>query len=429
MPQLQGAYVLIEALGIVIVLFLEHPFMTAILVVALEVPRYTVAIIAMGATRFSRQSPCHTVSTPITAIVPTHNGGERVCATLQSLLNQTVPLHQILVVDDGSTDQTRAILTKFLNNHPQIQLIAHQQRAGKSAAVNHAAFLATGDLLLIIDDDTLIDSTGCMHLAQAFDDPNVATVSGNLLINNRNRNPLTALQSLEYMLAMSIGRGFLSHLNAMSCCSGAFSMFRKDIFNAIGGLNVGPGEDLEITLRIRHAGYRVRFIDRAIAETTAPPTATALFKQRLRWDGDAVAIRLLMYREMSFFKKNEPIANSFQRLDYIFLELLPTVAFPFYLAALWIDYGTHAIDILIALYIVLMWLYLFNIILAVIITNRMLSWLDILALPVMPLYQGIVMRLVRFIAISDEIILSRSRHDPYVPEKVRQALYGDRTHG
>ena len=419
---------LLEAIEVVLVLFLEHPFMTALMVIALELPRYSIAILAMGiANLFTPKTYTDPIKT-VTAIVPMYNGGPNVIATLQSLLNQRQPLHEIIVVDDGSIDGSGALVKQFSQKHNNIQILRHKQRAGKSAAINHAAYIASGELLLVIDHDTVLDPTGCECLAQAFNEPNVAAASGNLLVKNRKRNPLIALQSLEYMLAIPIGRGFLNHLNAMSCCSGAFSMFRTDAFRRVGGMNVGPGEDLEITLRFRQAGYAIRFVRGAVAQTAVPETAAALYRQRLRWDGDALAIRLLMYGELSLLKKRERLSDSLQRLDYIFLELLPTIVFPFYLAFLWINYGPQTADILIALYLLLFWLYALNILLAIIITKRALSWLDLIVLPVMPLYQGIIMRLVRFVAISDEILFARSQKDPFVPSHIRKALYGRQNH-
>ena len=418
-----------ESLGILLALFSEHPLATALLVVALEVPRYSIAILVVGINALGKKVPVTAASHSISAIVPVFNGGDEMIDSIQSLLNQTIPLHQIIIIDDGSNDAYRAQLFALTQAHANIILLTHRTRAGKSAAVNHGAYVATGELLLTIDHDTRLDADACRQLAQAFDDPSVAAASGHLLVANRQRNPLTSLQSLEYMLSIGIGKLFLRYFNAISCCSGAFSMFRTAAFREIGGLNVGPGEDLEITLRFRHAGYKVSFVDDALAETTVPQTIPGLYRQRLRWDGDAFAIRALMYGELSFFRTREPLANTLQRLDYIFLELLPTLVFPFYLAFLWLSYGTAMVDVLVAVYVLLFWLYAFNIILGIIITKRALSWLDLLVLPIMPLYQGLIMRLVRFVAISDEILLARSQHDPYVPAHIRATLYGKQRHG
>ncbi|UOD49979.1 glycosyltransferase [Orrella daihaiensis] len=404
---------------------MEHPFLTAILVIALEIPRYTLAIFALGITKIFRPTQHLRSNKSVTAIIPSYNGGADLRNTVHSLIRQKTTLHEIIVVDDGSSDGSCDFLEALSQEHANLRLLRHSHRAGKSAAINHAAYLATGELLLVVDHDTSLDPDACLRLACAFEDTSVAAASGNLLVGNLNRNPLTALQSLEYMLAITIGRGFLNQLNAMSCCSGAFSMFRADAYRLVGGMNVGPGEDLEITLRLRHAGYKIRFVDSALAETSVPSTIGSLFKQRLRWDGDAIAIRLLMYRELSFFKAGEPLSGSLQRFDYILLELLPTIIFPFYLVMLWVDYGTSMIDILTALYIALFWLYALNIVLAMIITKRRVGLLDVLVLPLMPIYQGVILRLVRLVGISDEILLARSHNDPLVPRQVRLALYGD----
>ena len=418
----------IESLSIIAALFMAHPLATAFLVVALEVPRYTFAILVVGINALRGKKQVAPNNKTVSAIVPVFNGGWEVLTTLQSLINQTEPLHQIIIIDDGANDIHRDQLCDLVRQHANMQLVTHRARAGKSAAVNHGAFLATGELLLTIDHDTCLDPNACRELTQAFDDPEVAAASGNLLVANRQRNLLTSLQSFEYMLSIGIGKLFLRYFSAISCCSGAFSMFRASAFRSVGGLNVGPGEDLEITLRLRQAGHKISFIDDALAETTVPQTVKDLYRQRLRWDGDALVIRVFMYRELSFFKRHEPLANSLQRLDYIFLELLPTVSFPVYLIFLWLTYNTDIVDVLIAIYVVLFWLYVLNIVLGMIVTKRALSWLDLLVLPVMPLYQGLIMRLVRFIAISDEILLARSQRDSYVPPHIRHALYGNHKH-
>ena len=419
---------LLQAIDTLIILFLTHPLTTAFLVVALEVPRYTVAIFTVGISELRKKPPRSDNSRTVTAVVPVYNSGAEVFSSIQSLLNQTKPLHQIIIVDDGGNAACLDQLHALARRHTTIQVLTHRSRAGKSAAINHGACLATGELLLTIDHDTCLDPEASHRLSQAFDDPDVAAASGNLLVANQQRNTLTSLQSLEYMLSIGIGKRFLRYFSAISCCSGAFSMFRMSSFQRVGGLNVGPGEDLEITLRLRQAGYKISFVDDALGETTVPQTSTDIYRQRLRWDGDALAIRVLMYRELSFFRYGEPLANTLQRLDYICLELLPTLVFPFYLAWLWLTYGVAMFDILLAIYLLIFWLYAFNIVMAMVITRRALNWLDLLVLPIMPLYQGIVMRLVRFIAISDEIMFARSQHDPYVPRRIRQEIYGYRAY-
>jgi cellulose synthase/poly-beta-1,6-N-acetylglucosamine synthase-like glycosyltransferase len=415
---------LIEAIGIVSVVFQEYPLLTAFMVIALEVPRYTLSIFAMGFLGLARKHHDPAISAPISVIVPIHNGVRDTKIALATLASQRQPIHEIILIDDGSDEDQSKQLQAIANEYPLVKLLRHRRRSGKSAGVNHAAYIATGELLLVMDHDTWVHPEAIERLAQAMTNRQVALASGNLLVSNRQRNPLTSLQSLEYLLAITIGRGFLTRIGAIGCCSGAFSMFRASSFKAVGGMNVGPGEDLEITLRLRQAGYQIRFVKNAVAETSVPQTVRSLIQQRLRWDGDAVATRLFMYREWSLFQREHSLGGWLERLDYLLLELLPTLIFPFYLLVLWMDYGANMIDILIAIYVVLFWLYTLNILAAIVVAHRRLSMLDILVLPLMPIYQGLVMRFVRLIAISDEILLATSQRSTFVPQRIRDALYG-----
>jgi len=420
--------VLIDAIGVVLAVFLEHPFLTILVLLALEVPRYIFSTLFMGLLLAKSDASKSVARRSVSAIIPVLNGADELAINIKSLVNQSQKLHEIIIVDDGSGDLDREKIAALASQHDNIRLIQHRQRAGKSASVNHAAYMATGQLLLVVDHDTWLHPNAVENLSQAFNDPSVGMASGNLLVSNRQRNPITSIQSLEYMLSITIGRGFLNYISAMSCCSGAFTMFNANAFRTLGGLNVGPGEDLEITLRFREVGYKIRFVKQALAETNVPQTFMALIRQRLRWDGDALAIRLLMYRELRFFRGRESTGDVLQRLDYIFLELLPTLFFPIYLVTLWVNYHHNMVDILAAIYILLFWIYVLNICVAIIATKRRLSVLDILVIPVLPIYQGFVMRLVRLVAITDEILFAKSHDSNFVPYRIRRALYETKDH-
>jgi cellulose synthase/poly-beta-1,6-N-acetylglucosamine synthase-like glycosyltransferase len=404
----------------------EQPFAFALLVILLEVPRYTFSTLSMVLAGLRKKLPPNNPTATVSVLIPVFNGGTSVRRSVLSALDQTHRPLEIIVINDGSTDHTDETLRLLQSQYPFIRVLEHAERAGKSAAINHAAFVAQGELLLTLDHDTTLQSDAIEQFCEVFTQTSVAAASGNLLVANKGRNPITALQSLEYLSSITVGKDFLSHLDALSCCSGAFSMFRADAFNAVGGLNVGPGEDLEITLRLRKAGYDIGFAVNAIGLTDVPDGLRSLYRQRLRWDGDAVAIRLLTYHELSFFRSRNRLGDVLQRLDYITFDFLPTLIFPFYLVFLWNLYGAHAINILAAVYIALFWLYALHLFLALYTARRSIGLMELLVFPVMPLYQGLVMRLVRFIAISDEVILSRSHSDTYVPDKIRHALYGGR---
>src|SRR5436190_14290445 len=157
-------------------------------------------------------------------------------------------------------------------------VICHGTRCGRSAAINAAARFASGDLLLTVDADTVFEPTAIARLAAVFSDPRVGGASCNIAISNEQESLWTGLQSVEYMMSISAGRSFLDVVDAIACLSGACSMFRRDVFMRQGGLDVGPGEDLEITLRLRRLGYRIRFVSDAWAETDGPVAGIGLWR-------------------------------------------------------------------------------------------------------------------------------------------------------
>lgn len=405
----------------------EQPLSVAFLVILLEIPRYSFAFLVLALSPARKASrPVQAPALRITAIVPVYNGERDIRRTVAGLYRSCQFLHEIIVVNDGSRDGTQQVLDDLALEFPSLRIFTHRNRAGKSAAVNHAARFARGDFLLLLDDDTQVHPDAIPYLARAFADQRVGAASGNILVSNARQNPLTALQSLEYLLSITVGRGFLGYIGALSCCSGAFTMFRKSAFDSVGGLNVGPGEDLEITLRLRRAGFRVSFVREAVAETSVPETPGALARQRLRWDRDALCIRIFMYRQMSWRFRGEALPDTLQRMDFIIMELLPTLVFPFYLAHLALQHGPEFWSLLTGFYIALFWLYAVNIVMAMIAARRRPIWLEVLVFPVMPLYQGLIMKLVRFFAFTEEILFSVSHRDPLVPERVRAALYAGR---
>jgi cellulose synthase/poly-beta-1,6-N-acetylglucosamine synthase-like glycosyltransferase len=398
----------------------------ALSVVIFEVPRYTISLAALGLARTVQnrrpgEPPKHA---SVSVILPVFNGETGLQRSIASLRLQTLMPLEVIVVDDGSTDRTREIAEVARAAGDVDLIIHHGSRCGRSAAINAAARFAQGDLLLAIDPDTILDSRAIARLAEAFNDPSLAAASGNLGVSNERATLWTELQAVEYLMSISAGRSFLNHVDAISCCSGACSMYRRDVFMDQGGLDVGPGEDLEYTLRLRRLGNKVRFVPDAWAGTNVPETGMSLIRQRSRWDRDALRIRLVAYRELSLFRPFESLADTLQRLDFLVFDLVPAISFPFYMIYCVILFGTDTVLFLAGIYVLLTTLALFNMGLAYLLFSRVPSSFSVLVAFVFPFYQGIAMKLVRLIAFSSEILFSASRNDDYVPPRVRRALLG-----
>jgi len=278
---------------------------------------------------------------------------------------------------------------------------------------------------LTVDADTVFEPTAVSRLAAAFRDPGVAGASCNIAINNERDSLWTGLQSVEYLMSISAGRSILDVVGAIACLSGACSMYQRDIFVRQGGLDVGPGEDLEYSLRLRRLGYLIRFVPEAWAETAGPTSGISLLRQRARWDRDALRIRFMMYGELSFFHRFERLPDTIQRLDFIVFDLVPTLSLPFYLAYIVLLFGPNAALFLGAIYVLLLWTSIFNMALAFVMFNRSIGFFGLAASLIFPFYQGVYLKCARFFSYSSEIIFATSRHDDFVPPRVRRALLGN----
>jgi cellulose synthase/poly-beta-1,6-N-acetylglucosamine synthase-like glycosyltransferase len=393
-----------------------------------DIPRYTFSLISLALLlslrRKHRPSDTPHDTATVSVIVPAFNGAGGLDRSIASLRRQTLPPLEIIVVDDGSTDETRAIAEGARSRGEIDMVICHGTRCGRSAAVNAAARFALGDLLLTVDSDTVVGPTTLARMATAFRNPHVAAASCNVDVTNERDTLTTGLQGVEYLMSFSAGRSFLDVIGAISCCSGACSIYRRDVFSRQGGLDVGPGEDLEFTLRLRRLGYAVRFVPDAWVMTAVPDNPVSLLRQRARWDRDALRIRFMMYGEFSLSQPRERLPDTFQRLDFIVLDLLPTLIFPFYLIYLVALFGANTILFLSAVYVLMLCISLFNVMIASALFNRSASLFSFAVSLIFPLYQGIIMKCARFVTYTAEILLAASRHDDFVPPRVRRALFG-----
>jgi cellulose synthase/poly-beta-1,6-N-acetylglucosamine synthase-like glycosyltransferase len=399
-------------------------FQLAFAVLIFDIPRYTLSLVSLavfGAWR--RTAEELTVGMSVSVIVPTFNGGSGLDRTIASLHRQSLRPIEIIVVDDGSTDETRAVAEKARAHGLIDMVICHGTRCGRSAAVNAAARFASGDLLFTVDADTVFEPTAIARLACAFSDPRVAGASCNIAIRNERESIWTGLQSVEYLMSISAGRSILDVVDAIACLSGACAMYRRDVFLRQGGLDVGPGEDLEFSLRLRRLGYVIRFVPDAWAETDGPASGIGLWRQRARWNRDALRIRFMMYGELRFFHRLERLPDTLQRLDFVVFDLVPTLSLPFYLAYVVLTFGADAPLFLVSIYLLLIWISFFNMALAFALFNRSIGLFALSTSLVFPLYQGVYLKLGRFIAYSSEVVLAASRKDDFVPPRVRRALH------
>lgn len=235
--------------------------------------------------------------------VPCWNEEKTVLKTLNSLLELDYPETEILVVDDGSTDGTAAIVKDFAKDHPNIFLI-EKENGGKPSAVNAAIGRATGEFFSVVDADSFVAKDSLKLLVPYFDDPECGAVTPRILVA-KPRSFLERIQYFEYLLANML-RKALHNLGTLCITQGVLSTYRLSTLREVGGFcktRENLTEDLEVALRLKSHGYYVAMETRAKTYTYAPNNWTILWRQRVRWYRGFI-YNHLNYRHMFLSRKH-----------------------------------------------------------------------------------------------------------------------------
>jgi cellulose synthase/poly-beta-1,6-N-acetylglucosamine synthase-like glycosyltransferase len=305
---------------------LNSSYLVLICLAALEFVRHIRRAKFAGADDMFR-SP---LTVPVSLIVPAHNEGAGIVAAVQAMTALRYPRYEVLVVDDGSTDDTFELLraqfdlvemprvvpaevpyrSQVLSVHvaranPETLTVIRKTNGGKSDALNVGINLARHPLVCMVDADSVLDPDALLSVAKPFgDDPlRVAACGGVVRIANgckviggrvvdvrMPKSWLVRTQVVEYLRAFLMGRTGWSRLGGLVVISGAFGIFRRDLVVKIGGMaHDTVGEDAELVVRLHHylrergEDYRVIFVAEPVSWSEAPGRMSALGRQRRRW--------------------------------------------------------------------------------------------------------------------------------------------------
>jgi cellulose synthase/poly-beta-1,6-N-acetylglucosamine synthase-like glycosyltransferase/peptidoglycan/xylan/chitin deacetylase (PgdA/CDA1 family) len=220
------------------------------------------------------------VTEPVTVIVPAYNERATIAATVRSLASGTHPNVEVVVVDDESSDGTADEVQRLgLTNVRVVRVPA----GGKAAALNAGLALASHDLVVMADADTVVEPDAIHRLVQPFADPSVGAVAGNVKVGNR-RGVLARWQHIEYVIGFNLDRRLYETFDCMPTVPGPLGAFRRAAVREAGGLSRSTlAEDTDLTMAVHRAGWQVVYEDSAIARTEAPTTIRELWRQRYRW--------------------------------------------------------------------------------------------------------------------------------------------------
>jgi cellulose synthase/poly-beta-1,6-N-acetylglucosamine synthase-like glycosyltransferase len=218
----------------------------------------------------------------VTVMIPAFNEERVIVRAVQGVLASTEVAIEVIVIDDGSSDATSAVVAQAFAGDDRVRLLT-LANGGKARALNRGLELARGEIVIALDADTQFEPTTIARLARWFVDPTLGAVAGNAKVGNR-VNLITRWQALEYITAQNLERRALARLNAITVVPGAVGAWRLAAIRAVGGYPDDTlAEDQDLTIAIQRAGWAVQYDQFAIAWTEAPETMRALAKQRFRW--------------------------------------------------------------------------------------------------------------------------------------------------
>ena len=221
---------------------------------------------------------------PISILVPAYNEGLMIEPAVRALLRMEYPNYEIIVLDDGSTDDTyeRAATYEGHWGNATVRVI-RKSNSGKAATLNYGVQVARFPYVLCMDGDSKLTDDTLRNAVRHFKDPEVAAVAGNVKVINR-KSFWARIQALEYIEGLNMARRAQGFMRAVNIIPGPLGMFRRDVLIRLGGYDTDTyAEDADLTLKILAAGHRIVYEDRAIAYTEAPENLQGLIKQRYRW--------------------------------------------------------------------------------------------------------------------------------------------------
>lgn len=264
---------------------------------------------------------------PISIITPAFNEATGIIDCVKALLQLDYPEYQVIIVNDGSTDETmeklfesfkirqvafsafnrlksKPIKSIYMSTEFPSLVVIDKENGGKADAINAGINLAKYPLITTIDADSLLERDCLIRISRPFiEDTNVVAVGGTIRIANGceinhghvervglSKSWVARFQVIEYLRAFLFGRNGFDVINGIMIISGAFSCFYKEALVKAGGYRTGSvGEDMEIIVRMHKLFRRenkktkITFIPDPVCWTEAPENFKILKSQRKRW--------------------------------------------------------------------------------------------------------------------------------------------------
>lgn len=283
----------------------------------------------------------------VTVVIPVHNSGGTLYQCLQSVAQQNYDISrlEVVLIENGCTDHSFNVFNEFTHQYPSVSMRwVKIHEAGKAKALNSGVFLGTGQILINIDSDTILDPNVIVETVRALtSDQDIAGATGAIMVDHRQisrdsiiLNLLQTCELFEYLEAFFVGRKYQAHRNTLFTLAGAFSCFNKQfLLRTFLYDSNSIAEDTKLTFELRrtNSAKRLEFLEKIKVYVEPIPGLAKLYSQRVRWQRgelDVISSYLDLYWG-HFLKLFNSFAARLLFIDHtmIFPRVVWTVLTPF----------------------------------------------------------------------------------------------------
>ena len=259
----------------------------------------------------------------VTIAIPAYNEQDNIKAAITSVANLDYPKDkmEIIVVNDGSKDNTKEKALESIRENKLYNIkLVNQENKGKGAALNHALRLATGEIFVCLDADSVVKESTLKRILAHFEDEETAVVLPLMKVKEKS-TLLQKLQWCEYLLNFFYKK-LMGHVDCITVAPGPFSVYKTELLRKIGYFDEhNLTEDQEIALRLQKQHYKIKQVLDAEVYTNVPSTFKGFYRQRNRWYKGTV-LNMVRYRNLIFNKKYGDFVFSVVFFEYLIRPLL-----------------------------------------------------------------------------------------------------------
>lgn len=269
-------------------------------------------------------------------LVPCHNEEAQIRDTVAQLLDLDYPDYEIVLIDDGSSDNTANVISEIVRKEPIVRAVYMRENQGKAAALNVGCLVSRAEFVLTMDADAFLDRNALRWVAWHFVKfPRVGAVTGNPRVLNRT-SLLGKIQVGEYSTIIGLIKRTQRILGKVLTVSGVVAAFRKNALVSAGFWDTDMvTEDIDVTWKLEKDFWDIRYEPRCICWVLVPETLRGLWRQRIRWAQGGVEVLRRHYNIWSQWRQ--------RRLWPVYVEYVASIFWAYMFWGLVLIWGINAV--------------------------------------------------------------------------------------